>query len=117
MKQIAIFHCLRAQTNCAGAACLSALQKRKGTFAKYAYEEVQLVAFGTCIGCGTLTLGPAEGLEEKVQRILKIHPDAVHMGICCMTRSVQGKPCRVMAAIAKRWEAHGIQVVWGTHNY
>lgn len=116
MKKIAIMRCLRSNSNCVGAACLSAFYRRRGSFKAYEGEEVELAAFGYCSGCGDLILEPVEGMEEKVERILKIHPDAVHMGICCSTRSIQGKPCRVMVSLARRFENHGIKVAWGTHG-
>ena len=93
MKKIVILRCLRSEENCTGAACFQAFNNRSSQFARYGDEEIQLVAFMACNGCRKLTLGDSSGLEEKIERILSIKPDVVHVGICCKTRTDDNEYC------------------------
>ena len=93
MKKIVILRCLRSEENCTGAACFQAFNERSCQFARYGDEEIQLVAFMACNGCRKITLGDSSGLEEKIERILSIKPDVIHVGICCKTRTDDNEYC------------------------
>lgn len=56
------------------------------------------------------------GLEEKVERILKIKPDVLHIGICCKTRTDNNEYCPDIMDLVERFRSAGIEVVWGTHS-
>lgn len=116
MKKIVILHCLRAEENCTGAACFQAFNEKSGQFVRYRDEEVQIVAFMSCNGCRKLTLGDGSGLEEKVERILSIKPDVVHVGICCKTRTDDNEYCPEALNLVDIFQAHGIEIIWGTHS-
>lgn len=116
MKKIVILHCLRSEENCTGAACFQAFNERSAQFARYGDEEIQLMAFMTCNGCRKITLGDSSGLEEKIERILSIKPDVVHVGICCKTRTDDNEYCQEALRLVDIFRNHGIEIVWGTHS-
>lgn len=116
MKKIAILRCLRSEENCTGAACLQVFNNSIAQFARYGDEEIQLVAFMACNGCRKLTLGDSSGLEEKIERILNIEPDVVHVGICCKTRTDDNEYCPEVLRLVDIFRNHGIEIVWGTHS-
>lgn len=116
MEKIVILRCLRSEENCTGAACFQAFNNRSSQFARYGDEEIQLVAFMACNGCRKLTLGDSSGLEEKIERILSIKPDVVHVGICCKTRTDDNEYCPEVLRLVDIFRNHGIEIVWGTHS-
>lgn len=116
MKKIVILRCLRSEENCTGAACLQAFNERCCQFARYGDEEIQLVAYMTCNGCRKITLGDSSGLEEKIERILSINPDVIHVGICCKTRTDDNEYCPEALRLVDIFRNHGIEIVWGTHS-
>lgn len=71
MKKIAILRCLKSNDVCTGAACLSSFNNKTGKFSVYD-DELQLVAFMTCNGCGSVDLHNEAGLREKLDMIKKI---------------------------------------------
>lgn len=116
MKRIVILRCLRSEENCTGAACFEAFNNRKGQFEAYGDEDIQIVAFMSCNGCGRLSFVDTAGLEEKIERILKIKPDILHIGICCKTRTDNNEYCPDIIDLIDRFRSTGIEVVWGTHS-
>ena len=115
MKRIVIITCPKSEDVCTGAGCFSALNRRKGAFERYHGEEVELEAFMKCSGCGHL-LENDKGLVEKVRRILEIHPDDIHLGICCCDDGRSKELCPEIEALADVFRSHGIEVVRGTHG-
>ena len=77
MKKIVMLNCLRANSVCTGAACLQAFNAKTKTFARYGDEPLELVAFFRCNGCDV----PQDdaGMEEKIERLLQLRPDAAHI--------------------------------------
>ena len=51
-------------------------------FTQYTNDDTKLVAFWTCNGCDEVLLNNQEGLLEKLERILSVKTDIVHVGIC-----------------------------------
>ena len=117
MKKIAILRCLRSNDVCTGAACLEAFNERLGSFSIYNNEELQLVAFWSCNGCLDCELKSENGLEEKLQKIISLKTDIVHVGVCTKQRSVNGirQTCPTIKELCNRIEASGIKIVQGTH--
>ena len=93
MKKIVMLTCLRAETVCTGAGCFSALNGRTHRFREYGDEELQVSAFMKCSGCGHFPRQD-KGLDEKIERILEIHPDAIHLGICCCNNGKSKTLCK-----------------------
>lgn len=113
MKKIAILRCLKSAEMCTGAACLHALSAKTAYFEPYAGEEIQLVAFFSCNGCKELQFQGTAGLEEKLQCILSLGTDIVHIGVCCTENNIT---CPNIVAITEFFKARQIKIVWGTHR-
>ena len=103
MKRIVILTCLKASRVCTGAACFQAK------------EPLEIEAFMRCSGCGH-TMENDKGLQEKVERIVKLHPEAVHLGICCCHDGRDQELCQEIEALAGIFRENGIEVVRGTHS-
>ncbi|MDO4453104.1 MAG: CGGC domain-containing protein [Eubacteriales bacterium] len=115
MKKVAILVCNNAVgEKCTGAGCIKAFNKKTGTFEKYRTEEVELQAFFQCNGCDK-SLEEDEELKKKVERIVEIHPDAVHVGICTINKEHR-KHCETIKKMAQIFQDSGIEVVSGTHD-
>ena len=58
-----------------------------------------------------------EGIEEKLERIISLKPDAVHVGVCVKQRTQDGQvvTCKTIAEICERLEVAGLTIVEGTH--
>ena len=113
MKKIVMLTCLKANRVCTGAACLQAFNSKTKTFARY-QEPLELEAFFCCNGCDAQGIGVwDEGMEEKVERLLSLHPDAVHLGVC--TKEKSGRRCPLIQRVADALSEAGAVIVDGTH--
>ena len=113
MKKIVMLTCLRAAgSSCTGEACFGALNCRTGAFSRYSGEEIELSAFFHCNGCES-EVAQDEGMLEKLARIRKIRPDAVHLGVCTLRR--ESGRCGTVKKIVKILQNDGIAVIDGTH--
>ncbi len=56
------------------------------------------------------------GLKEKVETILRLRPDAVHLGVCCCHNGKDRVLCDEVEALGKVFEKNGIPVIRGTHS-
>lgn len=117
MKHIVILRCLRSNNVCTGAACLKAFNKKTGAFARYGEEPLELEAYWSCNGCGDCHFKYQEGIEEKLERIIGLKPDAVHVGVCVKQHTDNGDEvtCSVIEEICERLQASGLTIVEGTH--
>ena len=111
MKKIAMMNCLKANDVCGGVACLRAFYARSAGFARYEGEDVQLMGFLRCTGCGN-KLEEDKGMMEKLERLVSIGTETVHIGVCAQMHDVK---CPTMQTNAKWLEDHGIESVWRTH--
>ena len=93
----------------------SALNGRTYRFREYGDEELQVSAFMKCSGCGHFPRQD-KGLDEKIEMILEIHPDAVHLGICCCSDGESKTLCKEVEMITAIFKKAGIPVVRGTHS-
>ncbi len=113
MKKIVMLTCLKANRVCTGTACLQAFNSKTKTFARY-QEPLELEAFFRCNGCDAQGIGVwDEGMEEKVERLLSLHPDAVHLGVC--TKEKSGRRCPLIQRVADALSEAGAVIVDGTH--
>ena len=114
MKRIVILRCLRSNNVCTGAACLKAFNKKTGG---YGEEPLELEAYWSCNGCGDCRFEHQAGIEEKLERIISLKPDAVHVGVCVKQRTDNGDEvtCKTIAEICERLQAAGLTIVEGTH--
>lgn len=114
MKRIVILTCPKAEDACTGGACFEALNRRAKAFSRYKGEEVEVLAFMKCSGCGHFPENDKE-LAEKMRYVLDRKPDAVHIGGCCYD-GMEGKLCKEITALQEIFESHGIPVIRGTHS-
>ena len=113
MKKIVMLTCLKANRVCTGAACLQAFNSKTKTFARY-QEPLELEACFRCNGCDAQGIGVwDEGREEKVERLLSLHPEAVHLGVC--TKEKSGRRCPLIQRVADALSEAGAVIVDGTH--
>ena len=96
---------------------MQAFNKKQGSFVRYGDEPLELVAYWSCNGCGDCQLEHQEGIEEKLERIESLRPDAVHVGVCTKHRTAEGTwvTCRKILGICECLREAGIKVVEGTH--
>lgn len=88
-----------------------------GSVSWYENEDVELDAYWSCNGCAECFLKNQQEIEEKLERIISLHLDAVHVGVCTRQRNIDGiwERCKVIDGICKKLLAEGIKVVEGTH--
>ena len=69
-------------------------------------------------GCEDCRLKHQEGIEEKLERIISLKPDAVHVGVCVKQRTQDGDEvtCKTIEEICERLQAAGLTIVEGTHR-
>ena len=111
MKKIAMMNCLKANEVCSGEACLRAFYAREAGFARYFGEELKLMGFLRCSNCGK-TPEEDRGMTEKLERLVSVGTEAVHIGVCAQMGGVR---CPTMEENARWLEARGIEVIWQTH--
>ena len=101
MKKIAVLRCLRTSNNCTGSGCLKAFNNKTNAFAVYEAEKTEL-----------------EGLRKKLDRLVTIGVEAVHLSGCTKKKDAQGEKheCPVITKTAEYLEQQGITVVRGTHH-
>lgn len=113
MERIAIFTCLKTAEGCAGCGCMKAYHRKTGTFEEYKDKEVELLSFFHCSHCiDEMEPEKDEGLEKKLDRLVKEGVEKVHVGIC--TRK-DGVKCPGAARIEALLLERGIAVIQGTH--
>ena len=115
MKKLVILTCPRSENVCTGGSCMRAFNQRTHRFAMYGDEELELEAFMKCSGCGHFP-GKDKGLDEKIDYVLHVHPDAVHVGICCCHDAGDHTLCPEVEAICRIFKDAGISIVFGTHS-
>lgn len=117
MKHIVILRCLRSNNVCTGAACMRAFNTKSGAFARYGEEALELEAYWSCNGCEDCHFKYQEGIEEKLERIIGLKPDVVHVGACVKQRKQDGQvvTCKKIEEICERLQAAGLTIVEGTH--
>lgn len=114
MKKIAMLTCLNAANSvCTGSGCMRAFNRRTDSFEQYGSEDLELIAFFHCNGCERDCLDDPK-LQEKLQRIVEIRPDALHLGVCTVKSG--GVRCEVIKKYVDFFLEHGICVINGTHG-
>ena len=119
MKKIAVLRCLRTSNNCTGSSCLKALNNKTNTFAEYETKEKELNAIMNCRSKGDVKMpNNEEGLRKKLDRLVTIGVEAVHLSGCTKKKDAQGEKheCPVITKTAEYLEQQGITVVRGTHH-
>lgn len=117
MKRIVILRCLRSNNVCTGAACMRAFNTKAVPSPDMARNRWSWKAYWSCNGCGDCRFEHHAGIEEKLERIIGLKPDAVHVGVCVKHRTQDGQvvTCKTIEEICERLEAAGLTIVEGTH--
>ena len=114
MTKVAILTCLKACQICTGASCFAAWNSRTRNFAQYAGQDAELVAFMHCNGCEKDPASDA-GMQEKLERLVQIGVERVHLGICTRTEQADHSRCPRIQCIVDQLETQGVAIVEGTH--
>jgi len=119
MANIAILFCKRIQDHSciACAKCHKAMDEREGEFARYADDEIHLVAMTDCGDCPGLVV-PRVKLLREVAANLDRPIDVIHLGTC-MKLAMETAECPIdFDDLGLRLEKDlGYEVVLGTHSY
>ena len=103
--RIGIIRCDEHSSSCAGFHCFPAIRGKEGTFD--GYQEIELVGFDTCGGCGR---GTAEKIVKKATKLKEKGAEVIHLGNCMV------HPCPSVDLYEKAiTEELDIPVVRGTH--
>lgn len=106
MTKIGIIRCQEHSSDCAGWSCFPALRDRSGAFA--AYDDVELVGFDTCGGCGR---NKADKIVAKAKRLKDKGAEAIHLGNCivgaCPTKDLYVKTLNDEVGIPVVEKTHG----------
>ncbi len=70
-----------------------------------------MTAMARCSHC-RMPLAEDAGMQEKLDRLLEIGTQTVHIGICASPR---GQRCPTMESYAEWLQARGVEVIWKTH--
>ena len=74
MEKIGIINCRETAKKCSGKGCKKAFKEKKDAFSRYEFEEVKLVRFVNCHGCGENAvagvLKEADKMEKKGVKII-----------------------------------------------
>ena len=69
--------------DCPAGACLKDMYDRKGTFAKYLNNDIELVGISSCNGCPTI--GGAKTILPKIETLIKYGANHIHLSYCMIT--------------------------------
>jgi len=75
--KIGIIRCDENSERCAGWNCFPAIANKTGEFENY--EEIELVGFDTCGGCGH---GKADKIVKIARRLKQHGAEVIHLGNC-----------------------------------
>jgi predicted metal-binding protein len=85
--KIAIIRCNENSERCAGWNCFPAIAKKTGKFDTY--DNIELVGFDTCGGCGH---GKANKILKQARELKKHGAEVIHLGNCmvhdCPSRAI-----------------------------
>ncbi len=102
--KIGIIRCDEHSNDCAGFSCFPAVLNKTGKFEEY--DEIELVGFDTCGGCGR---GKADKVLARAIRLQEKGAEAIHMANCF-------RPCPSKELYETTLEKEmGIPVIIGTH--
>ena len=83
MKKIAVLRCLRTSNNCTGSGCLKAFNNKPTLLPFMRQRKQNWPLFLNCSGCGDVQMpNNEEGLRKKLDRLVTIGVEAVHLSGC-----------------------------------
>lgn len=105
MAKVGVIRCDAHSENCPGTGCFAAMRDRAGKFA--VHEEVEIVGFDTCGGCGR---GKPDKILSRAQRLKDKGAEAIHLGNCL----VGACPSKEIYVQALKDQVE-VEVIEGTH--
>lgn len=103
--KIGIIRCEEQSARCAGYSCFPAVMNKTGKFDQY--DDIELVGFETCGGCGR---GKADKIMGRATRLKEKGAEVIHLSNCLTG------PCPSKELYEKTLvEQMGIPIVIGTH--
>lgn len=103
--KIGIIRCDEHSNVCAGFHCFPSIYEKNGSFE--GYDDIQLVGFDTCGGCGR---GKADKIVSRANKLKELGAEVIHLGNC-LTGPCPSADLYEKAII----DEVGIKVVKGTH--
>lgn len=86
VKRIGIINCHEVSKRCSASGCLKALQARTGSFERYEGEEIQLLSFAHCNGCGEDAVAQ---VVARAERMRDVGVEVIHLSTCMKSRCGQ----------------------------
>lgn len=77
MTKIGIIRCDEKAKTCPGSLCFKSIYDRSAAFE--GYDNIEIIGFDTCGGCG---MGSTEKLEKKVEGLRTRGAEVVHLSSC-----------------------------------
>ncbi len=111
MKRIAILVSLETSKICSSIGCFNALNNRKATFERYKDDEIEVVAFFSVDDLND-NFENDEDFIKKVDRLIEIKPDIVHVAVCLMKKMNTNSSVKYTLDKVKN---ANIEIVVGTH--
>lgn len=106
MTKIGIIRCQEQSLDCAGFSCFPAMRNKTGAFS--VYDELEVVGYDTCGGCGR---NKADKIVARAKKMKEHGAEAIHLGTCmvfsCPSKDLYRKAIQ---------EKVDIKVVEGTHS-
>jgi len=96
--------------DCPGSACLKDMYDRKGAFAEYRDQDIELVGIISCNGCPTL--GGEEIILPKIDALAHYGADRIHLTYCMMVLCPFVK--KYIKVIKEKYQS--LNLVEGTHE-
>ena len=110
--RIAILTCSAATQDlgCSSVSCLHDLRKKKGAFASYGEQSLELIGIINCAGCPTLA-GP-EKLLGRIRSLVDFRVDAIHFSYCMDALC----PYKIKYQALLKEKFPDIDIIIGTHD-
>jgi predicted metal-binding protein len=88
------------------------MRERTGSFDRYKDEDIELTAFFHCNGCD-ITPDADRDLMEKLERVISMGTEAVHVGVCAYKDDVV--MCDTVKRICDTLTEGRVDIIDGTH--
>lgn len=104
--RVGIIRCNERSNSCAGYRCFPAIRNRTDAFK--GYDNIELIGFETCGGCGRNT---ADKIVERALRLRENKAEVIHLACCLLAFC----PFKDMYETAIK-EKVGLPIIEGTHK-
>jgi len=106
LTKLGIIRCQERSEICPGYNCFPAIRAKTGSFA--AYDDVELIGFDTCGGCGQ---GKSVKIIARAQRLKDKGAEVIHLSTClamhCPWKDLYAKDIKEKVAVFVVEKTHG----------